>query len=180
LVPDQPSEASRDETECESPAAILTQIVKSQLAYGFSHLNQLSPPRTENQVPMSKQSNSRHLFVVDDEQAIASSLAMILRYQGFEVSSFTDPLKALQALQTTAPDLLITDVVMPTFSGIELAIKSRNRCPACKVLLLSGQPITAQLLEAARVEGHYFEILAKPIHPTDLLTKIRSVLGLEA
>jgi DNA-binding NtrC family response regulator len=129
---------------------------------------------------MSKQSNSRHLFVVDDEFAIASTLALILRAQGFEVNSFTDPLKALQALQTSAPDLLITDVVMPTFSGIELGIKLREIHPGCKVILFSGQLVTSQLLDAAKADGHVFEILAKPIHPTDLLTKIRSVLGLEA
>jgi DNA-binding NtrC family response regulator len=129
---------------------------------------------------MSKQRNSRHIFVVDDDLAIASTVTLILQYHGFEVSSFTDPLKALQALQTRAPDLLVTDVVMPKFSGIELATKSQEINPACKVLLFSGQPVTAQLLEAARAEGHDFQILAKPVHPTDLLTTVRSVLEFEA
>jgi DNA-binding NtrC family response regulator len=144
------------------------------------HLNQFSLRTTENQVPMSKQSNSRQIFVVDDDLAIASTVTLILQYHGFEVSSFTDPLKALQALQTTVPDLLVTDVVMPSFSGIELAIRSQKINPACKVLLFSGQPVTAELLESARAEGHDFEVLAKPVHPTDLMTKIRSVLELEA
>ena len=128
---------------------------------------------------MAKQSNSRHLFVVDDEFTIVSTLAMILKYQGFRVSSFTDPSKALQALQTTAPDLLLTDVVMPTFSGIELGIKFLEIHPGCSVILFSGQPVTSQLLDVARAEGHVFEVLAKPIHPTDLLTKIRSVFEIE-
>jgi len=128
---------------------------------------------------MSKPNHQRHIFVVDDDQVIVSSLSLILRFRGFDVSSFSDPLKALQALQTTTPDLLITDVIMPTFSGIGLAIKTREICPECHVLLFSGQPETARLLEAAKAEGHDFEVLAKPIHPNDLLTKICLELGLD-
>jgi hypothetical protein len=45
--------------------------------------------------------------------------------------------------------------------------------PSCKILLFSGQAATADLLEKARMEGHEFEILAKPVHPTDLLAKLR-------
>jgi DNA-binding response OmpR family regulator len=128
---------------------------------------------------MSKPNYKRHIFVVDDEKVVASSLSLILRFQGFEVSSFTDPLKAMQALQTTTPDLLITDVVMPRFSGVELAIKTRRICPNCHVLLFSGQPETARLLDAAKAEGHDFEVVAKPIHPKDLLAKICMQLGLD-
>lgn len=116
------------------------------------------------------------VFVVDDESVIASSLAMILRfYGGFHASSFTDPTKALQAAHAEVPDLLISDVVMPQMSGIDLAIQLRDVCPDCKVLLFSGQAASADLLEAARVSGYEFEILAKPVHPADLLASIRTL-----
>jgi len=42
------------------------------------------------------------------------------------------------------------------------------------ILLLSGQAATADLLEKARTEGHEFDILAKPVHPQDLLSRLRS------
>ena len=88
---------------------------------------------------MSQSPKLLRVFVVDDEDVIASSLAMILRFQGgFHATSFTDPLKALQAAHSETPDLLITDVVMPQMSGIELAIQLRDVCPDCKVLLFSG------------------------------------------
>ena len=58
--------------------------------------------------------------------------------------------------------------------GIEAAIETRNRLPHCKILLFSGQAATADLLEQARMQGHEFEILAKPVHPTDLLAKLRA------
>jgi DNA-binding NtrC family response regulator len=116
------------------------------------------------------------VFVVDDEDVIASSLGMILRFQGgFNARSFTNPLDALKAARLDAPDLLISDVVMPELSGIDLAIQLRECCPDCKVLLFSGRAATAQLLESARGRGYTFEILMKPVHPADLLAKIQDV-----
>jgi DNA-binding NtrC family response regulator len=116
------------------------------------------------------------VFVVDDEDVIASSLAMILRFQGgFHATSFTDPLMALQSAHAEAPDLLISDVIMPQMSGIDLAIQMRDIRPDCKVLLFSGQAATADLLEAARDKGYTFELLSKPVHPADLLASIRTL-----
>jgi CheY-like chemotaxis protein len=82
-------------------------------------------------------------------------------------------LEALDAARAVKPDLVIADVVMPGLSGIDLAIQLKELCPTCKVLLLSGQAQTADLLETARQQGHDFEVLAKPIHPTDLLARIK-------
>jgi DNA-binding NtrC family response regulator len=116
------------------------------------------------------------VFVVDDEDVIASTLAMILRLQGgFHARSFTKPLDALEAARLEAPDLLISDVVMPVLSGIDLALQVRAHCPECKVLLFSGQAATASMLETARAEGYDFELLLKPVHPSDLLAKIRNL-----
>jgi DNA-binding NtrC family response regulator len=118
--------------------------------------------------------------VVDDEVLIASSLATVLGNQGFDASFFTEPLQALQAARYYAPDLLIAEVSMPKLSGIELAIQVQKHCPNCKVLLFSGQPDIVDLLETSRANGHTFEVLPKPIHPTALLRQIRSILGLAA
>ena len=114
------------------------------------------------------------VFVVDDEPVIASSLAAILRMNGFSARFFTSPLAALAATRSESPDLVISDVAMPGISGIELAIQMRAQCPNCKILLFSGQAATADLLDRARVQGHEFEILAKPVHPQDLLARLRS------
>lgn len=125
---------------------------------------------------MSQTYKQPRVFVVDDEDVIASTLAMILRLQGgFNARSFTKPLDALEAARLEAPDLLISDVVMPLLSGIELAIQVREHCPNCKVLLFSGQAATADMLETARAKGYDFELLLKPVHPSGLLTKIRNL-----
>jgi DNA-binding NtrC family response regulator len=124
---------------------------------------------------MTEVNKQNRIFVVDDEYVIASSLAMILRHQGFDATFFTLPVEALQAACDQAPDLLISDVVMAELSGIDLAIKVQECCPECKILLFSGQAATAHLLEVAHARGHDFELLLKPIHPADLLSKIQKV-----
>jgi CheY-like chemotaxis protein len=63
---------------------------------------------------------------------------------------------------------------MTGISGIEAAIKIGAILPDCKILLLSAQAATVDLLEHARAQGHEFEILAKPVHPRDLLAKLRN------
>jgi DNA-binding NtrC family response regulator len=114
------------------------------------------------------------VFVVDDEAVIANTLAIILNQAGFHATAFDHPDKAIAAAERGLPKLLISDVMMPGMSGIELAIHFRKANPACKVLLFSGQAQTADLLEKARLQGYDFELLAKPVHPADLLAKLRA------
>jgi DNA-binding NtrC family response regulator len=116
---------------------------------------------------------NRVVFVVDDEAVIAQTLAVILNQAGFQASAFDHPEKAIAASAELMPALLISDVVMPGMTGVELAIHFRKVQPQCKILLFSGQASTADLLEKARVEGYDFDLLSKTIHPADLLTKLR-------
>jgi DNA-binding NtrC family response regulator len=109
------------------------------------------------------------VFVVDDEAVIAQTVAIILNRAGFEASAFDHPDKALAARTELTPDLLISDVMMPGMTGVELAIQFREVQPECKVLLFSGQAATADLLEEAREQGYDFDLLSKPVHPADLL-----------
>ena len=115
------------------------------------------------------------VFVVDDEQVIAQTLALILQHNGFNATAFTNPLLAFETAKTEIPDLLISDVVMPEMSGVDLAIALHALCPSCKILLFSGQSVTTDLLSAAREKGHDFRLLSKPIHPSDLLAAIKTI-----
>jgi DNA-binding NtrC family response regulator len=112
------------------------------------------------------------IFVVDDERTIADTLAAILRHHGYDASAFYDARSAFAACEAGYPDLIISDVVMPQASGIDLAIQIKERWPACRILLFSGHAGTVDLLQEARRMGHNFEILSKPIHPKDLLAKL--------
>jgi DNA-binding response OmpR family regulator len=114
------------------------------------------------------------VLVADDERVIADTLAIILNQSGFEAIAVYNGEKAVEMAKTFQPDMLISDVIMTDLNGIDAAIKIRSILPTCKILLFSGQAATADLLDRARVQGHEFEILAKPVHPQDLLARLRS------
>jgi CheY-like chemotaxis protein len=117
------------------------------------------------------------VFVVDDEPVIASSLAAILKLHGYSATFFTSPLDALTAARSKAPDLLISDVVMPGISGIDLAIQMKAQYPDCKILLFSGQAATRDLLKDVRSQGHDFLLLEKPVHPSAMLARIGALVA---
>lgn len=112
------------------------------------------------------------VYIVDDETVIAETLTTILRRAGFAARFFENAHVAMKASESAPPDLLITDVMMPDMNGVELAIHFRNKCPECKILLLSGKAASADLLEGARTNGYEFEFLLKPVHPTELLLRL--------
>ena len=114
------------------------------------------------------------VLVVDDERVIADTLAMILSQSGFDARSVYTGEKAVELAADWKPDMLISDVIMADLNGIEAAIRIRALLPKIKILLFSGQAATADLLEKARAKGYEFEILAKPVHPQDLLARLRS------
>jgi DNA-binding NtrC family response regulator len=113
------------------------------------------------------------VFVVDDEHVIASTLAAILKLHGYSATSFTSPHEALAAARSSAPDLLISDVLMPGLSGVDLAIQIKAQCPECKVLLFSGHATNRDLLKDARIQGHTFQLLQKIVDPSAMLAVSR-------
>jgi len=125
------------------------------------------------QVIMAENSPRPKVLVADDERVIADTLAMILNQSGFVARAVYSGEKALELAESFVPDMLISDVIMADLNGIDAAIKIRALLPSIKILLFSGQAATADLLEKARAQGYEFEILAKPVHPQDLLNKLR-------
>lgn len=121
----------------------------------------------------SLQDEQKSVLIVDDETAIADTLAVILRNAGYHAVALYDPLKALQCCQAACPDLVISDVMMPAMNGIEMAVQIQRLCPDAQVLLFSGMAVSYDLLAEARTRGHSFELLSKPVHPGDLLAKIK-------
>ena len=119
------------------------------------------------------QPSKPRVLVVDDERVIADTLSIILNQNGFDASPVYTGTAAVDRAKETRPELVISDVIMPDMNGIEAAIRIREILPGCKILLFSGQAATADLLEKARAQGHEFEILAKPVHPQDLLAKLK-------
>ena len=113
------------------------------------------------------------ILIVDDESVIADSLAAIFRASGFEARAVYSGERAMELAPSFEPDVLISDVVMRGMTGIEVAIYVRERFPACRVLLFSGQAATSDLILSANTRGHRFDMLTKPVHPQVLLDYLR-------
>ena len=122
---------------------------------------------------MPEKNSKPKVLVADDERVIADTLAMILNQSGFEARAVYSGEGALELAESFQPDMLISDVIMGDLNGIDTAIQMRALLPKIKILLFSGQAATADLLEKARKEGYEFDILAKPVHPQDLLARLR-------
>ena len=118
--------------------------------------------------------NKPKVLIADDEPVIADTLAMILNQSGFEAKAVYSGEQAVELASDFAPDMLVSDVIMKDLNGMETAIVLRSMLPRLKVLLFSGQAASADLLAQAQTRGYEFELLAKPVHPKDLLNKLRT------
>ena len=112
------------------------------------------------------------VLVIDDERPLADTLVLILRGAGYEASAAYDGLAALSQIESFLPDIVISDVVMPGMNGIEVCRRIHVEHPTCHIILFSGQAATNELMSSARAEGCEWELLAKPVHPKDLLEKL--------
>lgn len=125
---------------------------------------------------LPEQVGAPRILVIDDEKRIADTLALILQSAGYIAEVAYDGASGLAACIEFHPRLVITDVVMPGMSGIEAAIEIKRRFPTCGMLLYSGQAATAQMMNQAKSQGYEFELLAKPVHPVQLLERVKSLI----
>jgi CheY-like chemotaxis protein len=114
------------------------------------------------------------IIVIDDEEIIAATVVEILNEEGFEAIAVSDGATAIELAKHLQPNVVLSDVVMPGLDGVETGIRLREIVPNCRIILFSGQAATVDLLEKARLEGHQFDILAKPVKPEQLITVIRA------
>jgi len=155
------------------PAERIREAIKADQIAEAGRRHEVILPQGCEQQNMPENPAKPKVLVADDERVIADTLAMILNKSGFEARAVYSGERALALAKIFAPNMLICDVIMADLNGIDTAIQIRTLLPKIKILLFSGQAATADLLEKARVQGYEFEILAKPVHPQDLLNKLR-------
>jgi signal transduction histidine kinase/ActR/RegA family two-component response regulator len=111
------------------------------------------------------------ILLVEDEPTVRALAGRILRRAGHEVLAAASPAEALAHAGSRAPDLLLTDVLLPEMDGIELHRRLAERWPGLPVLFMSGFPGGNARLEEAIARGDHF--LQKPFGPGELLDKVR-------
>jgi CheY-like chemotaxis protein len=114
---------------------------------------------------------NRQIIVVDDEVDSLELIQVILEEEGANVSSFSSPAKALEALAQSSFDLLISDIGMPNINGYDLMAKVRTEAsvnrgiPAIALTAYAGERDERQAITAG-----YQAHVAKPIDIQELLT----------
>ena len=116
------------------------------------------------------------VLVVDDELLITQTLSAILDAKGFAVLIAQDAAEALDICALTPPELLITDVSMPTKNGFDLAIEVKHAVPDCEVIFFSGHLGLAEMCAEMGELGKDCVMLVKPVHPAVLLESVYEVL----
>jgi DNA-binding response OmpR family regulator len=112
------------------------------------------------------------VLVVDDDRNIAETLAALLRLHEFDARPAYSGKSAIQMAGKFEPEVLITDVVMPGMNGVEAASHIRSLFPQCKILLITGRSAAADLVLKTHALNDGFELLAKPVHPRDILARL--------
>jgi two-component system, OmpR family, KDP operon response regulator KdpE len=113
------------------------------------------------------------ILVIDDEPQITRVLRAPLSAQGYDVRTANDPEEGLRLFRDWAPDLVITDLMMPGMSGVEVtrAIRSRSTTP---VLVLSVREHERSKVEA--LDAGADDYVTKPFNIQELLARVRAHL----
>ena len=116
------------------------------------------------------------ILVVDDEHLVRNLTAQVLERAGYDVVSVGDAQSALELLEQNDVDLVVSDVVMPGLSGVELLNEIRDRRPDLPILLMTGGSPEPERTSRA-LELGASGIVYKPFSHADLIDAVRAALG---
>lgn len=114
------------------------------------------------------------VLIVDDEQTLADTLALIVTRSGYESMAVYNGREAIEAAVLFRPHAVISDVMMPGMNGIELARYFAKNFIGCKVLLMTGHDSADSLVESSLSCGYVVNILTKPVMPQTILAFVAS------
>jgi CheY-like chemotaxis protein len=115
------------------------------------------------------------VLIVEDHSDTRMMYAEFLADR-FEVIEAADGERALEAMQTRVPDVVITDVSLPHLDGLELTIRMRKNAALAKVPVICLSGYSSDALEQRAIEAGCTRLLEKPCLPDDLATVVTEVL----
>ncbi len=117
------------------------------------------------------------ILIAEDEPLMLMAIEAQLKKDGYTVTSATDGREALKAVEKNKPDLIITDILMPYTSGLELiGIVKSNPSNNIPIIVLSGLGEEETVMEAFDLGADDF--LTKPFKPAELSLRVKRLLKL--
>lgn len=115
------------------------------------------------------------ILIAEDEPLMLMAIEAKLRNEGFEVVGTQDGQQALKEVENAIPDLIITDILMPYTSGLELiGIVRANYSKKIPIIVLSGLGQEDTVMEAFQLGADDF--ITKPFNPTELSVRVKRLL----
>src|SRR5579872_1321805 len=114
-------------------------------------------------------SRKNQILVVDDDQSVRATVAMLLADEGYEVSTAEDGFDALLQMKSKVPDLIVSDLNMPHMSGFEFLSVIRRRFPEVLVVAMSGAYEVGEAVPGGVIADAFY---AKGAHDPRLLQRL--------
>ena len=116
------------------------------------------------------------ILVVEDTPEIAYLIRFILERQGFQVDQRDDGRAALQALDQPAPDLVVSDIMLPYIDGIEFVqrIREREAWESVPVVMLTARSSENDIVRA--FDAGADDYVVKPFQPDELVARLQRLL----
>jgi two-component system response regulator MtrA len=127
------------------------------------------PTATEHQ----NETTLAKILVVDDEEAITSSVSELLHEEGYTTRAVTDPRKAIEVFDQYEPDLVMLDVLMPSVDGISLCLQLRRESDV-PILFLSAKRDAPDRVVGLRIGAD--DYIGKPFDNDELLARVGALL----
>ena len=123
---------------------------------------------------------AQHLLMIEDDTRLAAMVGEYLRQSGYGFTHAADGESGLDTLQSTAPDLVILDLMLPGIDGLEVCRRIKASDPAIAVLMLTAKGDPMDRIVGLEIGAD--DYLPKPFEPRELLARVRAVLrrGTEA
>jgi DNA-binding NtrC family response regulator len=111
------------------------------------------------------------ILVIDDESGILDTLRILLKNEGFEVTTAQGGKAGLEQLKASAPDIVLTDVRMPQVTGIDVLQAVRDQDPETPVILMTAQASLQTAIQAVNQGAFYY--IQKPFSNDDMVAICR-------
>ena len=116
------------------------------------------------------------ILIAEDDPIMLAYIARQLKSENYEIFSTTDGQEALEKLDSFSPDLIVTDILMPMVSGLDvIGIVRSNPLKKIPILVLSGIDEEETVLEAFSIGADDF--ITKPFKPQELSMRVKRLLG---
>jgi DNA-binding NtrC family response regulator len=115
------------------------------------------------------------ILVIDDDAVVRTTIEQILEVAGYQVLCTEDGVRGMAVFRNEAPDLIITDVIMPEQEDIQTITEMRKEKPDAKIIAISGggRVANTDFLRIARALG----AIAKPFDADEFLTVVKNCLA---